>query len=214
MDIEPTLATTRRALHGVAELVLAGPQYRQSETIRLSPMPGGFGTISAPSLHVDGTDLVAGDRVIPLNGTTLRELAVAAGIEAGAPEGLYKDGSGVQLDDVIDVDAGPAQRIAQGFAWGDEALRRLASDVTPVLWPEHFDLGITVDEVNYGISPGDDYLGEPYAYAGPWKPRVGTFWNAPFGAARPLRIIPGSTALYDFFMEARTRVESDPLRQP
>jgi len=214
MDTEATLAGTRRALHGVAELLLAGPQYRESETIRLSPRPGGFGTISAPSLHVDGTDLVAGDQVIPLNGTTYRKLAAAVGVDPGAPEGLYEDGSRVHVDDVIGVDADAAEQIARGFAWGDEALRRLATDLTPVLWPEHFDLGITFDEVNYGVSPGDDYLGEPYAYAGPWQPRVGTFWNAPFGAARPLRVIPGSTALYDFFMEARTRVGSDPLREP
>jgi hypothetical protein len=214
MDTESTLDTTRRALHGVAELLLAGPQYRQSKTIRLAPRPGGFGTISAPDLHVKGTELVAGDRVIPLNGTTVRELAAAADVEPGAPEGLYKDGSGVGLDDVLGVDAGAAEKIAQGFAWGDQALRRLAADETPVLWPEHFDLGITVDEVNYGVSPGDGYLGEPYAYAGPWQPRVGTFWNAPFGAARPLRLIPGSTALYDFFMEAKARVESDTPRQP
>jgi hypothetical protein len=83
-----------------------------------------------------------------------------------------------------------------------------------VLWPEHFDLGLTLDEVNYGISPGDGFLGEPYAYAGPWKPRQGAFWNAPFGAARPVRLLPGATALHDFFMEARDRAARDPARRP
>ncbi|MBO2451076.1 hypothetical protein J4573_28530 [Actinomadura barringtoniae] len=214
MDTESTLVTTRRALHGVAELLLAGPQHRQSETIRLRPKPGGFGTITTPSLHIEGTNLMAGEVAIPLNGTTYREAASAAGVEPGAPEGLYKDGSGAHVDAVIDLDAKAAEQIAQAFAWGDEALRRLAADLTPVLWPEHFDLGITVDEVNYGVSPGDDYLGEPYAYVGPWQPRVGTFWNAPFGATRPLHAIPGSTALYDFFMEGQTRVTSDPRREP
>jgi hypothetical protein len=37
-----TLVLTRQSLHGVAELVLAGPQYRQSGTIRLRAVPGGF----------------------------------------------------------------------------------------------------------------------------------------------------------------------------
>jgi hypothetical protein len=55
-----------------------------------------------------------------------------------------------------------------------------------VLWPEHFDVAVTLDEVNYGVSLGDGYLPEPYAYVGPWQPRTGEFWNAPFGAAKPL----------------------------
>lgn len=80
--------------------------------------------------------------------------------------------------------------------------RRFAPDLTPVLWPEHFDVGIQLDEVNYGISPGDHYVDEPYAYVGPWTPRTGEFWNAPFGAARPLRDLPGD-ALDAFLAEGR-----------
>jgi hypothetical protein len=41
-----------------------------------------------------------------------------------------------------------------------------------------------VDEVNYGVSLGDGFLAEPYAYVGPWAHREGDFWNAPFGAVR------------------------------
>ena len=37
-----------------------------------------------------------------------------------------------------------------------------------VLWPEHFDVGIDANEVNYGVSPGDASCPEPYAYVGPW----------------------------------------------
>ena len=37
-----------------------------------------------------------------------------------------------------------------------------------MLWPEHFDLGITLDRVNYGSAPGDADIGVPYAYVGPW----------------------------------------------
>ncbi|MFC6882091.1 MULTISPECIES: hypothetical protein [Actinomadura] len=205
-----TLATTRRALHGVAELVLAGPQHRRSETIRLTIRPGGFGTVAEPDLRVEGAELVAAGRRIPLNGATCTTLAAAAGVEAGPPRGLYEDGSGMSPDEVVGVEAAAAEYLAQCYARGEEALLRLAPDVRPVLWPEHFDLAITVDEVNYGVSPGDGYLSEPYAYAGPWRLRSGAFWNAPFGAARPLRDIPGTTALHDFFMEARDRAATDP----
>jgi hypothetical protein len=85
---------------------------------------------------------------------------------------------------------------------GDQALRRLAPGETPVLWPEHFDVGVTVAEVNYGLSPGDGYLDEPYAYVGPWTARTGEFFNAPFGAARPIRELPGEK-LDEFFAEGR-----------
>ncbi|MFG2085888.1 MULTISPECIES: hypothetical protein [unclassified Spirillospora] len=200
-----TLETARRSLHGVAELVLAGPQYRQSGTIRLTVTDGGFGTVQEPALRVNGAELVAGDREIPLNGATCRELAAAAGIEAGAAEGLYKDGSGVGLDDVLSIDAEAARHIEEVFGRGLEALTRFAPETTPVLWPEHFDLGMSLDEVNYGVSAGDAFLGEPYAYAGPWEPRQGSFWNTPFGAARPARQLPGATAMLDFFMEAKDR---------
>ncbi|QKG26906.1 hypothetical protein [Actinomadura verrucosospora] len=215
MTVDPEiLRTTRRSLHGAAELLLAGPQYRESGTIRLRVLADGFATVSAPVLRVAGAELVAGDRTIPLNGATCGELATAADVEAGAPQGLYKDGSGVGADETLDVDAGAAAHLEECFARGNEALVRLAPDVAPVLWPEHFDLAITLDEVNYGISPGDDFLGEPYAYAGPWEPRQGAFWNASVGAARPVRLLPGATALHDFFMEARDRAAHDPARRP
>jgi hypothetical protein len=105
------------------------------------------------------------------------------------------------------VDPDAASELLAAFARGDAALREFAPDVTPVLWPEHFDVGIQVGEVNYGISPGDSYLDEPYAYVGPWTPRTGEFWNAPFGAARPLRELPGE-ALVAFLREGRDRADA------
>ena len=85
---------------------------------------------------------------------------------------------------------------------GDLALAALAPDVERVLWPEHFDLGLSLDEVNYGVSAGDTFLEVPYAYVGPWTPGAvsGAFWNAPFGAARPLTDLPDLAA---FFAEGR-----------
>ena len=42
------MTATRRALHGVAEYLLAGPQYRASGTIRLRVSDGGFATVAEP----------------------------------------------------------------------------------------------------------------------------------------------------------------------
>lgn len=201
-----TLTVTRVGLHGVAELLLAGPQYRRSGTIRLRPAEGGFATTREPALAVDLDALVAGGRTVArLSGRTYAQLAEAAGVEPGAPEGLYVDGSGADPADVVEVDPRAAQVIARAFADGEAALRRLAPGETPVLWPEHFDLGITVAEVNYGVSPGDAYLPEPYAYVGPWATRRGPFWNAPFGAARPLTSFAGADELAEFLAEGRER---------
>jgi hypothetical protein len=73
----------------------------------------------------------------------------------------------------------------------------------PVLWPEHFDVGISLDGVDYGVSPGDDAYPEPYAYVGPRTPQTGDFWNAPFGAARPLAELSDVAAVTEFFATGR-----------
>jgi hypothetical protein len=197
------LAATRRAWHGVAELVLAGPQYRRSGTIRLRVVPGGFATTTEPDLAVVGVDLVAKGERVGLDGRTGGGLAGAVGVDVGAPADLYHDGSGVDADEPLRVDPEAAAVLADAFAVGDAALRAFAPDQTPVLWPEHFDLGIAVDQVNYGVSPGDGHLDEPYAYVGPWTRREGSFWNAPFGAARPLRELGGVDDVVAFFTEGR-----------
>ena len=74
-------------------------------------------------------------------------------MRVGAPAGLYDDGSGAEPGDQIDVDASAAAYLAECLALGDAALRRVEPAETPVLWPEHFDLGITADEINYGCLP-------------------------------------------------------------
>src|SRR3954468_10434317 len=84
---EGSLATTRRSLHGIAELVLAGPQHRASGTIRLRVTPGGLGG-AASELRVEGAELVFPTGRVPLAGSC-RELAAAAGVEVGAPQGVY-----------------------------------------------------------------------------------------------------------------------------
>lgn len=200
-----TLTATRRSLHGVAELVLAGPQYRQSADIRLRATPGGFGTVASPELRVDGHALTgAGELRVRINGRSCAELAAAAGITASALRDVYPDGPPVSADEPLVVDAAAASLLAEAFAAGDHALRALAPEAEPVLWPEHFDIAISLDEVNYGVSPGDTHIAEPYAYVGPWQfsGQLDDFWNFPFGAARPLRELPDILA---FFREGRRR---------
>lgn len=207
------LISTRRALHGVAELVLAGPQYRLSGSIRLRVTPGGFGTERAPDLRVDGDQLVAGTRRLELRGHTYAEVAAAAGVEASALRDVYSDGPDVRPDEVIDIDSAAAAHLARCFAHGDQALYRFAPGAERVLWPEHFDIGSTVDDVNYGVSPGDAYFDEPYAYVGPWQPREGPFWNVSFGAAVPLGESPSVQAIVDFFERGRAAAVHDPARR-
>jgi hypothetical protein len=197
-----TRASTRRALHAVAELVLAGPQHRASGTIRLRVTANGFATVADPALTVTATELLTPVGPLELLGATCAALAKAFGAEAGPPVGLFKDHAELGPDEPLHVDADEASALFSALRRGDAALRRLARDQTPVLWPDHFDVGIQLDEVNYGVSPGDHYVDEPYAYVGPWTPRTGEFWNAPFGAARPLRALPGD-ALDHFLAEGR-----------
>jgi hypothetical protein len=193
--------TTRRALHGIGELLIAGPQHRAHGTIRLRSTPGGFGGV-AVALRVEGTDLVWDGGRAPLAGT-YRSLAAAAGVAPGPPEGVYHDTSGTDPDAQVVVDSASAAEIAGWFACGDAGLRAFVPEQEPVLWPEHFDLAITVDEVNYGISPGDEGHPAPYAYVGPWTPREGPFWNASFGALRAATDLPDAAAVAAFFAEGR-----------
>lgn len=198
------MAHTRRALHGVAELVLAGPQYDTSQDIRLRVTPGGFGTVASPDLRIDHVEMVTPNGRVPLGGT-FEGLAHAVGVRARPLRDVYAEGPDVALDDPVVVHPEEAGVILGAFATGDPALRMFAAGEEPVLWPEHFDLGITVAEVNYGVSPGDSHLPEPYAYVGPWTPRTGAFWNTPFGAARPLTELPDVDSVVAFYTEGAAR---------
>ncbi len=203
MGGDSTLITTRRSLHAVGELVLAGPQHAQTGEISLRALPGGFGTTHTPDLRVDGTDVVGPEATVGITGLTPAALGRALGVEARGLADLYPDGSGVGLDDVLEVDPDAAAVVAAAFADGDAALRALAPAPTPILWPEHFDIGISVGEVNYGVSAGDTYLAVPYAYVGPWSPPAeDDYWNAPFGRAVPVSDIDDLAA---FFAEGRDR---------
>jgi hypothetical protein len=198
---EHVLATARRSLHAVGELVIAGPQHRSHGTIRLRPSAGGFVGVASGVAVGDG-DVVWDGARLAIDGRSCSEIAAAIGVEAGAPTGLYHDGCGVDVDETLALDPAAAEVLVDWLADGDVALSAFAS-VDPVLWPEHFDLGITLDEVNYGVSLGDAFHATPYAYVGPWRKREGPFWNAPFGAFRAARDLPGIDAISAFFVEGR-----------
>lgn len=208
MSTDPSrLVATRRALHGVAELVLAGPQHTVSRSIRLRVTPRGFATVSAPDLRVDGVHVVGDLGRWPIDGQTPRALAATAGVMATRLDEVYSGGPGVDEDELLVVDEESARILADAFAAGDAALRALAPDATPVLWPEHFDVGVTLGEVNYGVSPGDEHLAVPYAYVGPWAvPAADRFWNAPFGATREMSGLADAAAVLEFFEQGRKRL--------
>lgn len=201
------LAATRRTLHGVAELVLAGPQYRASGTLRLAVVPGGLATVLPPRLRVDGSRVAGADgAAAAIGGRTPRALGAELGVAAGRPEGAYDGGSGVDLDESLVLDPDQAGVILRALARGRDALAAFAPGETPVLWPEHFDVAVRVRDVNFGVSPGDGFNAEPYAYVGVSSPPAGDpFWNAPFGAAVPLRELPDAAAVSGFFADGRRR---------
>ena len=198
---EHTVVATRRSLHAVAERLLAGPQYREHGEIRLQVTPGGFGEFAGP-LRVEGTEIVGPGGRVPLRGT-IGDIAAALGVQAGEPADLYAEHAEFGADDELAVDPAAAGLLLDFFARGDQAMRRFAPSEAPILWPEHFDLGISLGEVNYGVSPGDGGHPLPYAYVGPWTPREGEFWNASFGADRPADQLPDAEAVVAFFAAGR-----------
>ena len=73
--------------------------------------------------------------------------------------------------------------VSQGHA----ALRVMAPRQTPILWPEHFDVAILLDDISYGASPGDTFRAAPYAYVSSSDRRLGL-------VERAVRGDPGSRA--------------------
>jgi hypothetical protein len=203
------LTRTRTSLHGIAELLLAGPQYAASGTIRLRVVADGFATVAEPDLRVEGAELVGPLGRHPMSGRYI-DVAAALGVTARRLDDVYRGGTTLRPEDVIEVDAPARAFLLDTISVGDAALRSFAPQEQPVLWPEHFDVAISVDEVNYGLSPGDASLAEPYAYVGPWRPRSGDFWNQPYGAARPLSSLGGPRGVEAFFREGAERAAGTP----
>jgi hypothetical protein len=216
------LAATRRGLHAVAEQVLAAARYQAVGRIGLEAAPGGFATPpfvrdgAECRLAVVGTDLVitegGGERRAPL--TTLRAAGELAGVVPRAPD-VYPQATSVAPDAPLGIEPDAARALAAWFGLVDEALGLLAPGEGPArqLWPEHFDLAATLDEVNFGGSPGDEGHEEPYLYVGPWEPPpVGGFWNEAFGASLPASKVPSVGAAATFFSAGRSYAAKDQRR--
>jgi len=219
MTLPEQFTETRESLHILAEHVLAAARYHAMGRIGLQVVPGGFATPpfgdDQRTIGVEGTELVlrtgGQERRAPI--TTLRAAGEFAGVEPGAPSDVYKPATPCDLDAPLLVDPDAARRLADWYALGDAALRRLRleiaddqpSDVT--LWPEHFDVGIRAGEVNYGVSPGDAQVSEPYLYVGPTGLDLAatgdSFWNQPFGAAVTWEDVRSVEDAVEFFRQGR-----------
>jgi hypothetical protein len=184
-----SIVATRRQLHGIAESFVAGPQYRSAGTIRLAVRPDGF-TGTAVAVAVHGTRLEWQDGDVALAGR-VSAIVQASGLDFGPPpDDVYHSVAPLALDTVLDLDADAAEAVSRSLYAGGAALKAVLPEGHPVLWSEHFDVAVTDNEVNYGVSAGDDGHPLPYAYVGPWdfaaNARTDPFWNAPFGALSPL----------------------------
>lgn len=209
---------TVRSLHVLAEHVLGAGLYAATGHIGLQVAPGGFGTpvgetdalggrwsVAHGVLAIDRADGARQEAPI----TTVRAAAEFFGVIPGMPASVYQPANPLELDEGLPVSVAVAERIGDWLALGDEALARLAADHVDddptgrTLWPEHFDLGLSMAEVNYGVSPGDAAHAEPYLYVGPWTPRTGPFWTEPFGASVPADAIGSVEAALAFFEQGR-----------
>lgn len=212
------LTRTRESLHRAAEHLLSATLKRATGQIALLPGPDGVRTPELPDGRV--VSLVGAEVVVTGDGderraplTTLADAAAAVGLEPGFPWSKHPPGTDYDPDAVLEVDPAVATALAGWFVLGEQALTALAADLadlggeeptTPVIFPEHFDLGLTAGGVNYGFSPGDESIALPYAYVGPHEPPAeDPFWNAPFGAARTWQELTSPALALEFFRAGR-----------
>ena len=221
------LSLTRLSLHRLAEHVLAAALYRETGRIDLRPRPGGITTppfgdnerVIAVELGALVVRTATGETREWV--TTLRAAATVAGIEAGLPAAAYPAATTCPLDAPLVLETPAMQVLADWYMLGDVALGRLRAEIAEdapteaILWPEHLDVAITASAINYGFSPGDDFFDQPYAYVGPHEPpKQAGFWNAPFGAYRPMNDVPSVDDAIAFLLEGRDRATATSTSQP
>lgn len=210
---------TRRTVHGIAEHIVAAHGRRSGGSIRLFVTVRGFETRPPGRDTIAFADGVLQRRpqgpTVPLTGT-FGGLAGALGVPFGMPDPPYPPASGVTADDPVVVDRSASAALVHAWSRGAQALRLVAArrrlaDREPALWPEHLDVGLAVGEVSLGVCAGDAHHAQSYAYVGPWTPRRGGFWNAPFGALRPMHELPDVDAVLDWFeLGLRIATQSEP----
>ena len=220
------LPATRDAWHRLAEHVLSAARYAVTARIGLVPAPGGFAT---PAFGPEGCVLAVDldEFVVSRNGqqrrtriATVAQVADFAGITPGAPQQVYRPATPLEPDTLLRIDRQAARLLADWYQLGSQALASFAAavpDDQPTgaqLWPEHFDLGLTAARVNYGVSPGDVHVAEPYLYVGPFDgpPPGDDFWNAPFGAVLRHHEVTSVETAVAFFHTGRARAH--PAQKP
>ena len=217
--LPPSYATTRASLHALAEHVLAPARYAQTGKIGLRQSSGGFATPpfgeSARVVGVDGDQLVTSERSHEIGRAPITTIGAAArfvGVEPGAPRDVYTPNTALDLDGALTVDADAAEVVAMWYELIAMALGAFATTIADdqpseaQLWPEHFDLALSADRINYGGSPGDDHIDVPYLYVGPFEgppAKADPFWNQPFGAAIGFDEIASIGDAFEFFRRGR-----------
>jgi hypothetical protein len=195
-------AESRGAFHRLAAHVLAPARKAVTGRIGLRATAGAFGTPvfgDGERLRVEGASLVrerAGDAA-SVGITSLGAAAAFAGVTLSADPGIGSDPPPLGDPDApLAVSAAAGEALGVWFRFSASVLEELRRDLNGEgracsevqLWPEHFDLGCNIDGVNFGCSPGDRSVAEPYVYVGPWNTDGfpdGGFWNASFGAVLP-----------------------------
>jgi hypothetical protein len=216
------LTDTLDAIHTLAEHVLAAARYRIDGHIGLEVVPNGIATPDLGDgvvVALIGTELVVrrGDGAERAPVTTLRAAGALVGIEPGAPADVYPPATSGDLDAPLALDEPSARVLFDWYALGDAALRRFRETIGRddpsgiTLWPEHLDVAMRAADVNYGASPGDDLIAEPYVYVGPspdqrraGAPAAAEFWSQPFGAARTWGEVDGIDEVLAFFETGRS----------
>jgi hypothetical protein len=222
-------------LQRVAVHIVARARVQGTGRFSLRVTPGGFGTpdfgdgpmrirVGGGSLFVESDRPGAARvRTAPLHGSTLSSLAALAGLDLTEALDVGHDTPPLGDPDApLVLDGAHALAVHRAHALGAGALdlvsAMLPTDAMPTLarlWPEHFDVALDTEarpgvRINLGVSPGDGFVGEPYAYAGPWtsdRPGAEGFWNASFGAARTLAELGNDApAIAAFLHEGFTRL--------
>ena len=201
LELPAAFASTRDQLHALAEHVVSSAYFHATAHIGLRPTPRGFGTPvfgDRERVRVDGTGLVherAGEeRRAEI--TTLRAAATFLGVPLGAPD-VYTPSTAVDPDTPLEVDHDAALALGDWYALAGALLHDLRTEhsdqpsTESQIWPEHFDLACEIGNAdagtraNYGASPGDAAIPEPYLYVGPWEAgrHTGLLAAYPFGGA-------------------------------
>lgn len=217
------LEPTRRSWRLLAAHVVAEARYRRVGHSGLEPTAQGFTTprdepgvvaVELDELVVGGDDGELRRPVTTVGQAQAWVLGEIGPPRWGAQPGLHDPPPAVPADERLDIDPGVAAWLGGWFLLGYEALNELVADATsthagvPTLWPEHFDVGVELlaDErrASYGVSAGDERIGEAYAYVAVWEPeRHGglsdPWWNATVirGAVLTAPALAQRTAPYD-----------------